>query len=93
MDEDVGEEVAVRTHGSGVPVAVEWRGRRYQVVGRPVRWVDRSPWWRWTAARLPAVVEQPMWTVSLAAPGAEAVVEADLSVTAGDWWRLERVRG
>ena len=92
MDEVVGEQVAVRTHASGAPVLVEWRGRRYRVVGRPVRWVDRSPWWRWTAARLRAVVEQPMWTVDLAA-GTDDAIEVDLSVTAGDWWRLERVRG
>ena len=92
MDENIGEQVAVRTGASGTPSQVTWRGRCYRVVGRPVRWVDRSPWWRWTAARLPAVVEQPMWTVSLAASD-DVVVEAELSVTAGDWWRLERVRG
>ena len=93
MDEIVAEEVAVLAGTSGVPAQVRWRGRRYPVVGRPVPWIDRSPWWAWTAERLPQVVEQPMWTVHLAAPDTGDIVEADLSVTAGDWWRLERIRG
>lgn len=90
MDEIVQEPVAVRVV-SGTPARVMWRGRDYTVVGRPVRWIDRVPWWTWTAERLPRIVEQPMWTVSLAAPGGD-VVEADLSVTEGDWWQVERVR-
>jgi len=92
MDEIVAEEVAVLAGTSGVPAQVRWRGHRYPVVGRPVPWIDRSPWWAWTAERLPQVVEQPMWTVRLAAPTGD-IVEAELSVTAGDWWRLERIRG
>ena len=92
MDEIVEEEVAVLASASGAPAQVRWRGCRYTVVGRPVPWIDRTPWWAWTAERLPAVVEQPMWTVRLAAPSTGDTVEADLSVVAGDWWRLERVR-
>ena len=93
MDEIVEEEVAVLASVSGAPAQVSWRGRRYPVVGRPVPWIDRSPWWILTAERLPAVVEQPMWTVSLVAPDTGDIVEADLSVLAGDWWRLQRIRG
>lgn len=92
MDEIVAEQVAVLAGTSGVPVQVEWRGQCYPVVGRPVPWIDRSPWWVWTAERLPKVVEQPMWTVRLITDMG-ATVEADLSVTDGDWWRLERIRG
>ena len=92
MDEFVQEEVAVLAGSSGVPAQVRWRGRRYPVIGRPVPWIDRSPWWAWTAERLPKVVEQPMWTVRMMAPDTGDIVEADLSVTAGDWWRLERIR-
>lgn len=93
MDEIVEEEVAVLASALGVPAQVRWRGRRYPVVGRPVPWIDRSPWWAWTAERLPKVVEQPMWTVRLADSATGDVVEADLSVIGGDWWRLERIRG
>jgi len=93
MDEIVEEPVAVRVGLSGTPAQVMWRGCRYQVVGRPVPWVDRAPWWTWTAERLPQVVEQSMWTVHLATPDGDGVVEADLSVVQGDWWRLERIRG
>ena len=91
MTEVVSEPVAVRVGTSGMPIRVLWRGRDYEVVGRPVRWVDRTPWWTWTAEKLPKVVEQPMWTVRLAAPDCD-VVQADLSVTGGDWWQIERVR-
>jgi len=93
MDEIVEEQVAVLAGTSGVPVQVEWRGRRYMVGGHPVPWIDRSPWWVWTSERLPKVVEQPMWTVRLITPSTGDTVEADLSVTDGDWWRLERIRG
>lgn len=92
MDEIIEEQVAVLAGASGAPVQVDWRGRRYRVVGRPVPWIDRSPWWVWTAERLPQIVEQPMWTVALATTGSDHIVNADLSVTDGDWWRLERIR-
>ena len=92
MNELIQEAVAVRVGVSGTPARVVWRGRDYKVVGRPVPWIDRLPWWTWTAERLPQVVEQPMWTVSLAAPDG-GIVEADLSVTGGDWWQIEQVRG
>jgi len=92
MDDLVEESVAVRVGPAGAPVQVLWRGQNWQVMGRPVPWIDRLPWWTWTAERLPQVVEQPMWTVSLVMPGTDKVLEADLSVVQGDWWRLERVR-
>ena len=93
MDEIIEEQVAVLAGTSGVPSQVVWRGRRYPVVGRPVPWIDRNPWWALTAERLPQVVEQPMWTATLATPETGDTIEVELSVTAGDWWRLERLRG
>jgi len=91
MDEIVQEAAAVRVGASGTPQRVMWRGREYKVVGRPVRWVDRAPWWTWTAERLPQVIEQLMWTADLVTPGGD-VLQADLSVTGDDWWQVERVR-
>lgn len=93
MDEDIEEQVSVLVGASGMPVQVVWRACRYTVVGRPVPWVDRNRWWTWVVQHSPQIVEQPMWTVRLAAPDTGEVMEADLSVTAGDWWRLERIRG
>jgi len=92
MDEIIEEPVAVLASATGVPAQVVWRGCRYQVLGAPVPWIDRTPWWVWTAERLPQVVEQPMWTVRLAAPGSETIIDAELSVTDNDWWRLERIK-
>ena len=93
MDESIEEQVSVLVGASGTPLQVVWRAHRYKVVGRPVPWVDRNRWWTWAAQRSPQIVEQPMWTVRLAAQDSGDVMEADLSVTAGDWWRLERIRG
>ena len=91
--EEIAEAIAVQANSSGMPVQVLWRGRSYRVVGRPTPWIDRSPWWAWTAERLPQVVEQSMWTVNLAQPDGGEIIQAELSVVDGDWWRLERVRG
>ena len=91
MEDVVQELVSVRAT-AGVPTLVCWRGLDYRVVGRPVRWVDRAFWWTWPADQDPQIVEQPMWSVSLAEPGG-GILQADLSVSPDDWWRLERVRG
>ena len=87
------EVVLVQATRTGVPVRVSWRGHTYQVLGCPTPWIDRVPWWTWTAEQLPKVVEQAMWTVTMAARDGGATIQADLSVTGGDWWQIERVNG
>ncbi|MCL1907689.1 MAG: hypothetical protein FWG08_07280 [Propionibacteriaceae bacterium] len=93
MDEQVAEVVAVQANPQGVPLRVSWRGHNYQVLGRPTPWIDRAPWWAGNADHLPTVAEQAMWSVTLASADNPDIIQAELSVTGGDWWQLERLRG
>ncbi|MCL1906311.1 MAG: hypothetical protein FWG08_00035 [Propionibacteriaceae bacterium] len=92
MDEQVAEVVAVQANSFGVPLCVNWRGQNYRVLGNPTPWIDRAPWWSWSADHLPRVVEQAMWSVTLAPLDHGEIIQAELSVTGGDWWQLERLR-
>ncbi len=40
------EEVLVRTSTTGVPLAVNRNGRVWFVGAEPVRWFERTAWWR-----------------------------------------------
>lgn len=39
------ETVSVAVNQTGEPIGFSWRGQRYQVVSRPVRWFARKEWW------------------------------------------------
>lgn len=41
----IDETALVSTDREGVPVALEWRGKSYQVSDRPTVWTRTSEWW------------------------------------------------
>jgi hypothetical protein len=69
------EAVTVWMSKNGTPRRLEWRGRDFAVCARPVRWVDRVPWWQ-VSGRAPAgdadgLVERQCWRVQAIPTGHE----------------------
>ncbi len=44
-DHPLTEPVSVTLNAAGVPVRLQWRNRWYTVLGDPLRWFQRRPWW------------------------------------------------
>ena len=92
---ETGDLVAVWASATGVPQRFEWQGRRFEVCGRPVPWIDRAPWWS-RAAQVGTIQapEQRMWRVAGMDTTTGEVTKVDLAVEVNesDWWRLTYVQ-
>lgn len=88
-------EATVRTTTAGAPESLVWRGRRFDVIARPIPWIDRVPWWKTTArAPLgagPLVLEQKMWQVQAAAADDGEILIFDLAAGPGPQWPVTAI--
>lgn len=89
------DSATVHMTAQGAPESFVWRGRRFDVVARPIPWIDRVPWWK-TAARAPAgaaplVLEQKMWQVQAAAADDGEIRIFDLAAGPGPQWPVTAI--
>ncbi|MHA7220311.1 DUF6504 family protein [Arthrobacter sp. MDT1-48-3] len=98
------DEVAdVRFLPSGLPLALRWRGRLWQVIGTPMSWSSSSSWWE-PSTTPPGgqggqggqgrMLTTRFWRFQAQTGPASPVLEFDMSADPR-WqdWRLRRVAG
>ncbi|MBB4735143.1 hypothetical protein HDA30_000651 [Micrococcus cohnii] len=95
------QSLAVDCAPDGTPARLEWNGRQYTIVARPLRWFQRRRWWaeEMRAAKGAGVglVDHEVWRlqVRLARAGHGAPVQTIDLVHHRDSgrWRLDQVHG
>ena len=89
----IDENIAVSVDRNGQPISFLWRGERFAVSDRPVRWYARKEWWL-EANRVQrgigvSVLEVEMWRL-VAQSRAKHWVQYDLRHEENRW-RLVRI--
>ncbi|WP_243399808.1 hypothetical protein [Arthrobacter glacialis] len=86
------EHVEVRTSSAGVPVVVRRNGHEWVIGAEPVRWFERTQWWKYSL-RMPkgqGRVDVQVWQVQarLGRNPRSDLVTMELERESGDgaWW-------
>lgn len=92
------QSVAVECTTAGMPLYLEWAGRRYVVATEPTRWYERRRWWaqerRAQRGRGPGLVDHEIWRIQVRPERANyaplTTVDITRQVESGRW-RLVRI--
>jgi hypothetical protein len=89
------EPASVRFTERGVPLALRWRGRIWQVIGEPLSWSGSSSWWEPDTTAMGgrgSIITTRSWRFRAQTGPASPVLVFDISADPR-WqgWRLRRV--
>lgn len=81
--------VRVACADDGSPRRFIWGGRRVRVIGKPIPWIGRRPWWELTRraerGTVAATFERDMWHVEARDIDSGEVLTLDLAVEEHGW--------
>ena len=81
--------VRVACADDGSPRRLIWGHRRLRVIGRPVQWFGRRPWWKTARRAEPGtagdLIERPMWQVQAQDVETGEILTLDLAREDAGW--------